>query len=86
MSEKITSRMRRFLVELFIKTTETLETMDGSQPENKIGRFREYMSEGQSMNSAGQNRVAFYKDVVARARVVRRSLSIHFMFSNPYWI
>jgi len=78
--------MEHFLVELFIKAAETLQTMDGGKPEEKISRFQKYMSEGQSMDSAGQNRVAFYKDIIARARGVCRSLSIHFMFSNPYWI
>lgn len=85
MPEKVKFRMQRFLVELFIKAAETLETMDWDES-TQVTRFRAYMSEGQTMDSAGANRVAFYEDVVARARGVRRSLSIHLMFSNPYWI
>jgi hypothetical protein len=79
--------MERFLIELLIKAAEILETADWDKSKKiRVERFREYMSKGQSMDSAGPNRVAFYKDVVARARGVRRSVSIHLMFSNPYWI
>lgn len=85
MSQKVVSRMERFLIELFNKAAEILETTDWGEPQNKIERFRKYMSEGQSMDSAGPNRVTFYRDVVERADVCR-SLSIHFMSSNPYWI
>ena len=68
MPERVELRMKHFLVELFIKAAETLENMDWDKSkDNHVARFREYMSEGQSMDSAGANRVVFYEDIVARA-------------------
>jgi hypothetical protein len=66
------SRACNFLLALFTKTKETITTLNGCNKAERIKEFREFMSDGQSMRHAGENRQRFYSDVITRARDVCR--------------
>ncbi|KAI0296790.1 hypothetical protein B0F90DRAFT_1011071 [Multifurca ochricompacta] len=62
------SQAYHFLLALFEKTKETVaQWTDLSHRAERVLRFREFMSRGQNMESTGEDRENFYKDVVARA-------------------
>lgn len=76
--------MQRFLLALFEKTSEVLRVTNmGFTASDRIQNFRDFMSKGQSMYAAGENRNKFYDDVVGRARPVRCSIFIPFVPSHP---
>ncbi|KAH9014063.1 hypothetical protein EDB84DRAFT_1277877 [Lactarius hengduanensis] len=60
------SRMTHFLCALFTKVQETIGNLNGGYKAERIGRFRVFMSEGQSMRLAGGDRQTFYSEVVRR--------------------
>lgn len=64
------SRACNFLLALFKKTEETVASFNGQTKAERIKEFRKFMSDGQSMRVAGENRRRFYSDVVTRARDV----------------
>jgi hypothetical protein len=74
------SLVRRFLVALFNKTAEAL---NGATKQLRIQNFRNFMSENQTMDSAGRKRLEFYDSVIAQAQGVRCRFVIPFILSDP---
>jgi hypothetical protein len=77
-------RAWHFLRSLFLHTTKTISELGGDESTDRIQRFRQYMSEGQTFDSAGDKRKKFYLEVVRQATEateVRRILVINF---HPY--
>ena len=54
-----------FLIALFGKATDLLQTSMGSNKTKQISNFCEFMSRDQSMKSPGSNRLSFYNAVVS---------------------
>ena len=76
--------IKHFLIALFNETKEILkEEGMGLTPSERIAKFREYMSKGQTMGSPGTNRVEFYDRVITEARRVRCRFFIPSISSNP---
>lgn len=76
--------MRCFLMALFEKTKEVVQSWMGSSKAERISNFRDYMSKDQSMNSHGNNRYIFYRDVVLYATAVRCMFLTIFAVSDPF--
>jgi hypothetical protein len=74
-ADNASSRLRCFLFALLEKTTKTLDGL-GEDIATRITKFREFMSKGQHMGSAGSDRVQFYRCVLNQAEEVRRVLFI----------
>jgi len=62
--EEIEPILLHFFIELFLKTAETLKSMGTTDPGKLIQEFRRHMSEGQRMESVGDDRLKFYQGVV----------------------
>jgi hypothetical protein len=80
MARKSYNRACNFLCSLLIHTKKKIEEL-GDESKDRIERFREFMSEGQTLHSVGDNRKKFYHEVVNQAEEVRRIFVINL---HPY--
>ncbi|KAI0255367.1 hypothetical protein BJV78DRAFT_1279535 [Lactifluus subvellereus] len=62
------SRASHFLLSLFDHTKDTIVALSADNKEDRIAKFREFMSNGQTFASAGKNRRNFYADIVRQAQ------------------
>src|SRR5258708_25317217 len=77
--------IQHFLLALFNETKEILKGEGmGLTASERIVKFREYMSKGQTIGSPGTNRVDFYDRVITDARPVTCSFFISFILSKPF--
>ena len=70
MENKSYNRACHFLYSLLIHTTKKIKELGGKSTD-RIERFRQFMSEGQTFASVGDNRKKFYDEVVNQAEEVR---------------
>jgi hypothetical protein len=69
--QKSYPRACHFLLSLFVHTADLVVTLGADNKDDRVVKFREYMSKGQTFVTAGTNRLKFYADVVKRAQKVR---------------
>jgi hypothetical protein len=72
------SRACHSLLSLFVHTADLIVTLGADNKDDRIVKFREHMSEGQTFVSVETSRLNFYVDVVKRAQEVRQILFFHF--------
>jgi hypothetical protein len=65
------SRACHFLLSLFKHTKNKIISLGGNNRKDRIMRFREYMTKGQTFGRVGNDRRIFYNAVVADAQKVR---------------
>jgi hypothetical protein len=82
-ADEANMRIRCFLVTLFDKTKEILQTSMGPSKTERISKFREFMSRDQTMNSPGGDRLSFFIAVTHQADEVRCRLFDCF-FIHPF--
>jgi len=95
-AETANIRARRFLKALFLKTAACIANLDVSSRANRtrrrnhtsrkvdiIEKFREFMSEGQSMGTSGHKRREFYESVIVEAKVRRACISLLILSNSP---
>lgn len=75
--------VQHFLLALFKKTAETIKGM-GKDKVSRVRKFREFMSDGQSMSSVGPGRCKFYADVLKDACHVSCGVLFLSTFSYRY--
>ncbi|KAI0253963.1 hypothetical protein BJV78DRAFT_1280684 [Lactifluus subvellereus] len=63
-----TGRACNFLLSLSVHTKDKIVSLGADNKEDRIVKFRELMSKGQTFVSAGENRRNFYADVVKQAQ------------------
>jgi hypothetical protein len=69
--QKSYSRACHFLLSLFVHTADLVVTLGADNKDDRIVKFREHMSKGQTFVTAGPDRLNFYANVVKRAQKVR---------------
>lgn len=68
-AKEVKRRVETFLSALFKEAAKKLEGLDDCQCQStRIRKFREFMSDGQRMDKAGDKRVEFYDDVIKEVR------------------
>ncbi len=74
--------MRHFLIVLFEKTKSILESdlTDANSRSERITKFREFMTTGQDIESAGQDRQYFYEGIADEVKTVRPICHLSFVF------
>jgi hypothetical protein len=80
MEKRSYNRACNFLCSMLIHTKKKIEEL-GGESKDRIERFREFMSKGQTYHSVGDNRKKFYHEVVNQAEEVRRILVVNL---HPY--
>ena len=82
--DKSYQRALSFLHALISITTKTISDIhDTPNTPDLAEKFREYMSEGQSMSSSGPNRSGFYERVIQEAAKVCHASWCFFILSKP---
>jgi hypothetical protein len=75
------SRMLHFLSVLFEKTKSVIiEFKDAKSQSDRITRFRDFMTDGQTDEKVGANREFFYGDIARCVETVSRVYQLNFIF------